>query len=337
MQTETDRRGSSDPTPTVSVLVATRNHERTLGAMVEAVMGQTVEGGLELIVIDDGSGDGTPELLQRLAAGARWPLVQVRLPDSQGPARARNLGLDRARGRFIAITDSDCVPAPGWLQEALAAFSSPEVGVVQGRVAAISAAAPLFSHYIETPEFDGTFCTSNVVYRREALAGLRFDHGCWYSGRLAGFLLTKSPPIGEDVDLGMRVLAAGWQARFCAEALVHHQVIPISPWRWLTWPLRYGCFPARVARYPQARRHLFLGVWVSPLQLAFEVALLGGLLALWRPFALVLALPYLVLFLRQRGLRGRFPPAKAAAHLGWDLVAFASLLLGSLRYRAVVL
>lgn len=324
IQPDGDDHASPAPAPDVSVVVATYNQESTLRATVEGIMAQTFQGDLELIVVDDASSDGTWRLLEELARDSRRPLVRIRLAENQGAGMSRNAGLDRARGRFIAITDSDCVPAPGWLEAALAAFSSPEVGVVQGRVVPMETRTPFFSHFIVTEKLDGTFCTSNIVYRREALGEKRFNEGCWY---------------WHDVDLGMRILTSGWQARFSSQALVYHQVLPMRPWRWLTWTIRYGNAPARVARYPEARRYLFLRFWVTPLHLTLELALVGVALAFWHPLTLVLVLPYVALFLRQRGrgLAGRFPPGKAALHLGRDLIGVGSLVVGSFRYRRVVL
>jgi hypothetical protein len=181
---------------------------------------------------------------------------------------------------------------------------------------------PLFEHHIETKRLDGHFSTSNIVYRRTSLAGLRFDPRCWY---------------WEDTDLAWRVIESGWQATFADAARVAHQIIPLSPLRWLLWPRRYSNWPAKAARYPAFRQHLFLGVWVRPLHLLFDLALLGVALGRWRPAALAAALPYALTFGSVRGVRGRFPPAKVAAGVGWDLVAFVSLVAGSIRHRALVL
>ncbi len=91
---------------------------------------------------------------------------------------------------------------------------------------------------------DGSFSTSNVVYRREAPGALRFDPECKY---------------WEDVDLGWRVLAMGWKARFAPEAVVGHEVMPLRPVQWMLWPRRFANWPAKAARYPGFRRHLFSG------------------------------------------------------------------------------
>lgn len=304
----------------VSVVVATRNQAATLEATIHAVLAQTFDGELELIVVDDASTDRTREMLRRVAAAdARVTVIES---DAHlGAAGARNRALERARGEYVAFTDSDCVPDGGWISALLEGFDSPRIGIVQGRTEA-TGRAPLFSHYIDTPALDGSYSTSNVAYRRAALASLRFDPTVVY---------------WEDVDLAWRVLAEGWESRFAGRALVRHQVILLSPWRWLLWPRKFGYYPAKAARYPAFRRHLFLGLWVEPIHLWFDVALLGLLLAVVDRWALLLIAPYAVELVRTRGLAGRFPPAKAAAHVAWDAVAFAALVAGSVRNRSLVL
>jgi glycosyltransferase involved in cell wall biosynthesis len=318
--------------PLVSVIVSTYRHANWLADTVDALLAQDLEAELQVIVCDDASPDATPAVMQaslvkaeRTTYAGPRSLTYVRLKRNRGPAVGRNVGLDLAAGSFLAFTDSDCIPAPGWLRSALAAIES-DVGVVQGRTRAETGPAPLFEHHIDISRLDGTFATANVLYRREALAGLRFDPACW------------SPAwTMEDADLGWRVIAAGWQARFAEDALVIHRVIPLSARGWLAWPTRLRVFPALAARYPAFRQHLWLGFWVGPMHLWFELALIGLLLAPWWPPALTLTLPYLVEFLRTRGLRGRFPPAKIAAHLARDSVSFATLAAFSLRHRALVL
>ncbi len=318
--------------PLVSVIVSTYRHATWLSDVVEALLAQDLEAAMQVIVCDDASPDATPavmrESLARLGSntysGPR-SLTYVRLKHNGGPAIGRNVGLDLATGSFLAFTDSDCIPTPGWLRSALAAVET-GVGVVQGRTRAAGGPTPLFEHHIDVSHLDGMFATANVVYRREAIADLRFDPAYW----------TPAWTM-EDADLGWRVIAAGWQARFAQEALVIHRVVPLSARGWLTWQTRLRAFPALAARHPNFRKHLWLGLWVTPMNLCFELALAGLLLAVWSPLALTLTLPYLVMFLRTRGLSGRFPPAKIAIHLAWDSVSFATLAAFSLRHRALVL
>ena len=318
--------------PKVSVIMSTYGHALWLGDAVRAVLDQDLTDELQLVVCDDASPDSSTEVIEILLGelettsyAGRRSLTYVRTSRNRGPAVGRNVGLDQAAGEYIAFTDDDCLPSRGWLREAVAAFA-PGVGVVQGRTRATETRVRLFEHHIDISSLDGTFATANVVYRREALAGRRFDPQCW----------TRNWTM-EDSELAWSVLDAGWDARYAERALVLHRVIPLSAVGWLAWPTRLRVFPALVARHPAFRRHLLLGVWMRPLHLWFDLALAGALLALWLPPALLLVTPYVVVFARTRGVRGRFPPAKIAAHVARDAISFATLAAFSVRHRAPVL
>ena len=310
--------------PDVSVIVATRNHGQYLGDTLVAVAVQE-DVSLELIVVDDASTDDTESIVRAFAARTEIPFTYVRLPCHGGQAVGRNRGIDLARGEFCAFTDADCVPDKRWVDRAMAAFCRrPSLGMVQGRTECHQAHPGMFSHFIETRRFDGSFSTSNIVYRRSAIGRHRFDASCSY---------------WEDTDLGFRVRSDGWDVGFARDALVYHQVVPQSVGTWLMWPRRYVNWPAKVARYPEFRRTLFLKIWVRPLHACFDLAL-GGVVAMLlghRRLAVLLCTPYAAGFAGARGLRGRSPWMKVILHAARDIVAFVSLLAGSIRYRRVVL
>ena len=115
--------------PTVSVLLPTYDRARYLAAAVESVLGQTFRD-LELIVVDDGSTDGT----DRVLAGIADRRVRiVRRPHAGCPA-ALNAGLAAAHGRHIARIDSDDVWLPDLLAELIPLLDArPEVGMVYAR------------------------------------------------------------------------------------------------------------------------------------------------------------------------------------------------------------
>jgi glycosyltransferase involved in cell wall biosynthesis len=308
--------------PRVSVAVPTYNRRALVQQALVAIARQQGVA-FEVVVVDDGSTDGSAETV--VAAAGRLGLAGrlVTLGRNRGPATARNAALLSARGEFIAFTDSDCLPTAGWLAAGLAAFG-PEIGIVQGCTQAPPGVRPpFFSHFIETQGLDGSFSTSNVFYRRQAVVEAGgFDPACrdW-----------------EDRELGCRVLEMGWQDAFCPEALVYHQVIPQTPLQWMRWPTQLGNLPRWVARYPSARRYMFGRYWVNPSHAALTAALAGMALApKYRPAAL-LAVPYVASFPLRHGFRGKWPLAKAALHLWWDLSGLCSAAAGSIKNRTVLL
>jgi glycosyltransferase involved in cell wall biosynthesis len=307
----------------ISVVVPTRNRRDLVRETIEALLVQDIpQEDYEIIVVDNASDDGTAEMLREIAEQSHVRFTGVQMGRDYGPAVARNFGVARARGSYIAFTDSDCVPSRTWLRACVEAMSN-GTGIVQGMTLAVPGQRqPLFNHFIETARMDGSFSTSNVCYRREAVVEAGgFDPSCRY---------------WEDVDLGWRVCRLGYEPRFDSTALVHHQVMPLTGWQWVTQPRRFYNWPAKAARYPEFRRHLFMGLWAQPSHALFDGLVVGIILARWRRVALVLTLPYFVGFAMRRRLTGRWPIAKALAHFAYDCVSFVSLLAGSIRFRRPV-
>lgn len=104
--------------PLVSCIVPVFNGERFLGEALDSILGQTYRP-LELIAVDDGSTDGTPEVL----AGYADRLKCIR-QENAGGAKARNRGLDEARGDFVAFLDADDLWHPDKLTLQLARLNN---------------------------------------------------------------------------------------------------------------------------------------------------------------------------------------------------------------------
>ena len=119
----------------ISVITPTYNRARFLPAAVASVLSQTF-GDFELIIVDDGSEDNTPDVLKPFFADRR---VRYVYQENQGQSHARNLALKQATGDFIAFLDSDDVWAPDKLEKQLAVFrANSEVDIVHGDEAIIN-------------------------------------------------------------------------------------------------------------------------------------------------------------------------------------------------------
>jgi glycosyltransferase involved in cell wall biosynthesis len=113
-----------------SVVIGTFNGSRTLGGALDALEGQITEFEYEVLVINDASTDATAEIASR-------PSVRlITLERNQGHGHTLNVGLAEAQGRFMVMTDDDCVPPPRWIQELALAWNSvgPEVTMIGGIV-----------------------------------------------------------------------------------------------------------------------------------------------------------------------------------------------------------
>ena len=113
--------------PLASVIVPARNAQQTLPRTLAALAGQNLDGGLEVIVVDDGSSDDTAAVARR-APGPVTVLEQ----EPKGPAAARNLGVAISSGAMLAFCDADVFPAAGWLRAGVRALERADI--VQGAV-----------------------------------------------------------------------------------------------------------------------------------------------------------------------------------------------------------
>jgi glycosyltransferase involved in cell wall biosynthesis len=99
-------------TPEISVVIPTHDRLDTLPRVISALDAQHDAPAYELIVVDDGSSDGTAQWLRQYPF--RLP-VHVVSQGNRGPAAARNHGIALARGRLVAFLGDDTIPDPGWL------------------------------------------------------------------------------------------------------------------------------------------------------------------------------------------------------------------------------
>lgn len=114
--------------PLVTVIMPVRDSEDTVAHAIDSVLLQGY-GPLQFIVVDDGSADETPDILA--GYGQR---IELLVMDGRGPAAARNLALERARGELVAFIDADDVWWPGKLFAQVAYMQKhPEVAVTFGR------------------------------------------------------------------------------------------------------------------------------------------------------------------------------------------------------------
>lgn len=323
------RRDGGDAGLRASLVIATYQRATLLPRLVSALEAQTIpHSEFEVIFVDDGSTDGSPEVLKALAAES--PLEIRILGDgiNRRQARARNLGWRAAQAPIVAFTDDDCVPAPGWLEEGLRAMGEAH-RIVVGRTIPDPAQSHLegpFSRSIVVERAD-YFETCNTFYRRADLeeAG-GFDEAFTFHG-------------GEDTDLGWRVRDRGAEPVFAADALVLHDVKPSDVRAATRDALKWIGIPRVVMLHPEARRLLVGGLFWKPSH-PLAIGALAGLLGAWRhPLSLALAMPYVWYRVKVQplssGPRRRIMVLPGA--LAVDLAEVAAMVRGSIRARTFVL
>jgi glycosyltransferase involved in cell wall biosynthesis len=303
--------------------------------MLLDALAQQTYGDYEVVVVDDGSEDGSADEAEADARAGR-PVRLVRLP-GVGAVAARQAGVSQARGDVLAFTDSDCLPQPQWLAAGLEALDR-GADVVQGLTRPARPPGPL-ERTVVADRYDCLYATCNAFYRRDAFeAAGGFDGS---AARRLGFRVNdraRRLGFGEDTLLGWRVRRAG-SAAFAPAAVVEHQVFPPDLLDAVSRAVMAGAFPALVREVPELRHTLlFQGFLLNPKHAPL--------------FAAVVAL-----ILRRRGAVAVLAGCWAAAHwrdLAWvapprrrlvvtgvqvalDLATAASLAAGSARAGTLVL
>ena len=161
--------------PLISVVIPAYNHERYVGAAIESVLGQSCSD-LELIVVDDGSTDGTAEVIQ----GYTDSRLHYYHQENQDAYNTINRGISLARGRYIAILNSDDI----YTTERLETLYS--VCEEQGQVCAFSAVIPI--------DYDGVELTEPEL-EAEHHGGAGVDHA--QTEARGGVAPALAPPPGR--------------------------------------------------------------------------------------------------------------------------------------------
>ncbi|PDT83715.1 glycosyltransferase family 2 protein [Sinorhizobium sp. BJ1] len=120
--------------PFATFIVCTRDRLRALAACIrsiEAACNACARITSELVVVDNGSTDGTPAELRRIAASSKMKITLVTEP-RPGLATARNAGMERARGRILVFVDDDCEIEPTYLIDLQRHYANGEQRVIRG-------------------------------------------------------------------------------------------------------------------------------------------------------------------------------------------------------------
>ncbi|HJR26938.1 MAG TPA: glycosyltransferase family 2 protein, partial [Acidimicrobiales bacterium] len=285
LDVEVRRSASWDRTdPTIAVVVSTFRRAAFLPELVAAIEAQDLDRReLELVAVDNGSGDDTWSVLVDLVERTPLAMAAVRLPHNRGPAPGRNAGVAHTRAPLVAVTDDDCLPTPGWLRGMRRAFEG-GADVVQGSVRADPVGLPAmgpWDHTIGVTPPTPFFETCNVAYRRTA-----FDRAGGFDEDDPLLHPPSGRAFGEDACLAWEIQRTGGEPAFAPEALVHHRCLPGTYERWLADQRQLSRFPGLARRSPLVARWLFLGVFLSPRSALFDLGLVGTVTAavLWSPW-----------------------------------------------------
>ncbi len=202
----------------VTVVIPAYQAAAVLPHCLSALQQQTFDRtGYEVIVVDDGSTDGTAEAAEQ--AVRDFPAARIMRAEHGGPAGARNLGARAARGDLLLFTDADCEPAPDWIQHLARAFDDPAISGAKGTYA--TRQRSLLARFVQQEyqeRYDYTrrqavidfIDTYSAAYRRAAF----IENG--------GFDVTFPTASVEDQEFSFRLAERGHRLVFVPEARVYH-------------------------------------------------------------------------------------------------------------------
>lgn len=235
----------------VSVSICTYNRAGMLRRALGSLICQETDGvfSFEIVVVDDGSTDGTGDVVKEVAASSQVPVRYVR-KEGGGVAAARNAGVAEARGRWFAFFDDDQLAEADWLKNLLAIALEKGAGCVGGTTllnlpqGRLSRLGP-FSRSILG---EGVFGDKATRVRGKLLpptGNLLIARGVFES---VGVFDTSMLYGGEDSDFVVRARKAGFDIWIAPGAVVHHEIPPSRLERaYLRWAvLRWGGQSAQI-------------------------------------------------------------------------------------------
>ena len=216
----------------ISVVVVNWNRLNLLRACLQSLKPQQINQPFEVVVVDNGSDDGSPEMVLR-----EWqdnPLVQVKLirnSENRGFCAANNQGFAASDTEFVALLNNDAEAEPGWLEALASAFiDRPDVGM---------AASKILVH--EDPrriDKVGHLIYPDGQNRGRGTGELdqgqydRVEEVLWPDGCAAMYRRAMLDQIGgfdedlfaygDDAELGLRARIAGWKCLYIPQAVVRH-------------------------------------------------------------------------------------------------------------------
>jgi glycosyltransferase involved in cell wall biosynthesis len=271
--------------PAISVIVSTRNRAHYLPEVLRTLAAQECDIPFEVIVIDNGSTDGTPGLLDEWSS--RDSRFRTACEPRPGLSRGKNAGIRMARAPLLVFTDDDMRVHPRWIESYHKFFVGHEgdLMVAGGAVVPIPhdlgawpgwldqpalADAGLLDHLDERPlvKFEYVWGGNMAVPR------ILFDRlGPW--AEMAGLqgelrVTREDSRFYEDTELQDRVRAAGGSTWFCPDAVVYHRVdrASVTPRR-----ISSAAFTRGRNNFWQQQLRVWHEVELVPRRNAFRVAL----------------------------------------------------------------
>jgi glycosyltransferase involved in cell wall biosynthesis len=201
-----------------TIIVPTYNRAHLLPTVLSAVGEQDQGEDYEIVVVDDGSRDETPQVLEEWCRRLS-PRMRAFRQENSGPAKARNRGASAARGRLLVFLDDDCVPESSWLRSLEGRLEASGAAAVAGAV--INREDDWVGRYIKQESVIGHVVSENgsVTELVTGNVGVRAH----IFREIGGFDEAIRVAGGEDTEFSLSLRAAGHHIVYAPEARVRHE------------------------------------------------------------------------------------------------------------------
>lgn len=207
--------------PSFSVVLPVKNESKVIRRILEALSGLGYPTGkFDVIIVDDGSTDGSAEICRQFAASHRnvkFLERDVSCGKANGKANALNYALKYTDCDIIAVFDADNVPASDVLSKVAKHFQDPKVAAVQGRIHSINARENMLTQFVAYE--DVVWCEA-FLRGKEALGLFVHLRGCCEFIRrsvlkgLGGF---DEDTLAEDIEISARFVEIGYKVKYAPD------------------------------------------------------------------------------------------------------------------------
>ncbi|HEX2312287.1 MAG TPA: bifunctional polysaccharide deacetylase/glycosyltransferase family 2 protein [Thermomonospora sp.] len=208
------RRATGMPPPPVTVVVPAYNEEMSIEATVRSLLDSDYQAPIEVIVVDDGSTDGTA----RIVAELNLPGVRLIRKTNGGKPSALNAGIARARAEIIVLVDGDTVFQRDTIRRLVAPLADPAVGAVSGNTK-VANRGGLLGRWQHIEYVIGFNLDRRMFDVLECMPTIPGAIGAFRSGALASVGGVSDDTLAEDTDLTMAICRAGWRVVYEETAL----------------------------------------------------------------------------------------------------------------------
>ena len=202
-----------------SVIILTKNAGESFATLLQRLFSQKFDGNCEIIVIDSGSTDGTPEIAQS------FPVKIVRIkPEEFHHSRTRNLGAEQASGRILVYITQDALPLhDNWLHKLTDDLENPHVAMVVGRQIPWQTTKPpekfFYSYYFPEHKIEVVRGASDYYRDNMFISNVNsaIKKDVWQQFKFAEDIVRA-----EDKEIAKRILHTGRKIVYQPDAVVYH-------------------------------------------------------------------------------------------------------------------